>query len=53
MSIAAVVSGYRFEKQKVFDKNDQETESYIKSNTGIIVAYDIQEAIEIAKHWNT
>ena len=52
MSIAAVISGYCPEKQAVLDENDQPTGSYVKSNTGIITAYDIKEAVQVAEHWD-
>ncbi len=50
-TIAGVISGYRFDKVNVFDKNNQETEYYIKENTGIINAVDISYATAIAKDW--
>ena len=52
MSIAAVISGYRFEKQDVLDESGQPTGNYVKSNTGIIFAYDIREAVRVAEHWD-
>ena len=52
MSIAAVISSYRQEKEFMFDENDQPTGSYVESNTGIIFAYDIKEAVQVAEHWD-
>lgn len=52
MSIAAVISGYRFEKQDVLDESGRPTGNYVKSNTGIIFAYDIREAVRVAEHWD-
>lgn len=52
MSVAAVISGYRLEKQLVFDENGRPTGSYVESNTGIIFAYDIKEAVQVAEHWD-
>ena len=51
MSITAVISGYRAEKQVVLDKNGRSTGSYVEFNTGIIFAYDIREAVNVAEHW--
>lgn len=52
MSIAAVISGYFPEKQDVLDENGRPTGSYVKSNTGIITAYDIKEAVQVAERWD-
>lgn len=52
MSVAAVISCYHFKKQDVLDKNGQPTESYVESNTGIVAAYDIKEAVQVAEHWD-
>ena len=52
MSIAGVISGYQYLKQKIYYKNDAETEFYAKENTGIIIAYDIAQAIEVAENWD-
>lgn len=52
MSIAAVISGYYPEKQDVLDENGRPTGSYVMSNTGIIFAYDIKEAVQVAEHWD-
>lgn len=52
MSIAAVISSYRQEKEFMFDENDQPTGSHVKSNTGIIFAYDIKEAVQVAERWD-
>ena len=51
MLIAGVVSGYRFDRQYVFDENDLKTKSYIKDNTGIIVVNCISHAVKIASEW--
>ena len=50
-TIAGVISGYRFDRVHIFDKNDQETEYYLKENTGIINVSDISYATAIAKNW--
>lgn len=39
MAIAGIVSGYRFDRQYVFDENDTQTKSYVKDNTGIIIVH--------------
>ena len=49
MSIAGVISGYRFSQEPVYDLKGNDTGFYVKSNTGIIYAYDISLAIEIIK----
>lgn len=46
MKVAGVVSGYRFEEKPIFLDDVQSEYSY-KGNTGIIVAYDIREAVAI------
>jgi len=49
--IAGVISGYRYNKTTVFDNTDKETGMYVKENTGIVYAYDIKYALEIAQNW--
>lgn len=51
MAIAGIVSGYRFDRQYVFDENDTQTKSYVKDNTGIIIAHCISHANKIASEW--
>ena len=53
MSICAVISGYRFNAEPVFDKDGNETGLFVKSNTGIINAYDIKEAVTVAQNWDS
>lgn len=50
-SIAGVISGYRYSKMAVLDENDNETDFYVKENTGIIEAMDISFAVNVAKEW--
>ena len=52
MSVAAVISGYRPEKQDVLDQDGRPTGSYVEPNSGIVVAYDIKEAVQVAEHWD-
>lgn len=52
MSIAAVVAHYYPEKQPVINKDCQSVGSYVETNTGIIIAYDISEAVKVAERWN-
>ncbi len=47
LSVAGVVSGYRFEKEPVYQDQEQTQVGYYKYNTGIIVAYDIKHAIDL------
>lgn len=51
MRIAGVISGYYYEKKKVLDPTGNITEYYLEDNTGIVKAYDIREAITVAKTW--
>lgn len=51
MRILGVVSGYQFDKQQVFCKNGNETNCYVKENTGIVVVTDIKYAVQITKNW--
>ncbi|MDR1162805.1 MAG: serine protease [Candidatus Accumulibacter sp.] len=46
--IAAVVAGYRFVWDKVY-LDDKETELTVPSNTGIIMAYSIEHALEMIR----
>lgn len=50
-NIAGVIASYRFDRQHVFDKDDKETDMFVKENTGIVNTYDISYAVEIAKNW--
>lgn len=47
-NVAGVVSGYRFEWDKVFVK-DQETDLAFKYNTGIVIAYSIEHAVDLIR----
>lgn len=51
MRILGVISGYRFNERPVFDKHGNETDNYVKENTGIIVVSDIKYAMQIAEDW--
>lgn len=51
MRILGVISGYRFNEGPVFDKDGNETDNYVKENTGIIVVSDIKYAMQIAEDW--
>ncbi|ODA31964.1 hypothetical protein A6X21_22105 [Planctopirus hydrillae] len=46
--VAGVVSGYRYDWQNVY-KGEEETEFRYKYNTGVIVAYSIEYAIELIR----
>ena len=46
-SVIAVVSGYRYDRGKVRDENGNETSYTYDTNTGIIVAHNIQHAVEL------
>ena len=46
--IIGVVSGYRFEEQPVYHQN-QQVELSVKTNTGLLIAYPIDHAIEAIK----
>ena len=45
--VAAVVRGYRSARAYIRDQQDRDTEFHLRENTGIIVAYDINEAVAI------
>ena len=47
--VAAVVSGYRGQAEPVVDEGGQETQFRYTSNTGIIHAYDVNEAISLIR----
>ena len=51
MRILGVVSGYRFNAQPLFDQSGNQTNFYVKENTGIIIVSDIKHAVEIADNW--
>lgn len=44
--VAAIISGYKFNEEPTYHQN-QETEISVRSNTGIIIAYNIVNAIEL------
>lgn len=46
--VAAVISGYRFAEEPTYHQN-QETPISVRANTGIIIAYDIGNAIDLIK----
>jgi S1-C subfamily serine protease len=46
--VAGVVSGYNFVWEKVFNQG-KETDSEIKYNTGIVIAYSIEYAVELIR----
>jgi len=41
-----IISGYRFNNESVY-QNDTQLELFVKVNTGIVIAYDISNAIEL------
>jgi hypothetical protein len=44
-----VISSYRFEWESAYERN-QKTSLAVKTNTGIIIAYDIKHAFDIIDH---
>ena len=46
-TVIGVVSGYRFDRQKVRDGDGNETSHTYDTNTGIVIAHDIRHALEI------
>jgi hypothetical protein len=46
MQVAAVVSGFRFATEPVFDGATQ-LAATVRSNTGIVIAYDIKYALAL------
>ena len=51
MRIMGIVSGYRYNKQPLFDENGNQTNFYVNENAGIILASDIKHAVQIAEKW--
>ena len=51
MRILGVISGYRFDSQPLFDKSGNQTDFFVKENTGIIIVSDIKHAVQIAENW--
>ena len=47
--VAAVVSGYQSARAYVRDQEDRDTEFHLRENTGIVVAYDVNEAVAIIR----
>ena len=47
--VAAVVSGYRWASAPVRDQENKDTELHLRENTGIVVAYDANEAIALIR----
>ena len=46
-AVIGVVSGYRFDRQKVRDAKGKETSHTYDTNTGIVIAHDIRHTLEI------
>ena len=46
-SVIGVVSGYRYDRHRVRDKNGNETTHTYDTNTGIIIAHDIRHALAV------
>jgi S1-C subfamily serine protease len=46
--VAAVISGYRFSEEPTYHQN-QETQISVRANTGIIIAYSIENAVDLIK----
>lgn len=47
--VAAVVRGYRSARANVRDQQNRDTEFHLIENTGIIVAYDVSEAVAMIR----
>ena len=47
--VAAVVSGYRSARAPIRDDEDRDTEFHLRENTGIVVAYDVNEAVALIR----
>lgn len=44
--VASVISGYRFEPETILDAEGNETQYRYRSNTGIILSYNINHALD-------
>ena len=47
--VAAVVSAYRSARVPVRDHEDRDTEFHFRENAGIVVAYDVNEAVTLIR----
>ena len=47
--VAAVVSGYRWASAPVRDHEDRDTNFHLRENTGIVVAFDVREAVTLIR----
>ena len=47
--VAAVVSGYRWARAPIRDQDNRDTEFFLRENTGIVVAYDVNEAVTLIR----
>ena len=48
--VASVISGYRFEPEKIIDDEGNETQYRYHSNTGIIISYNINHALDVIRN---
>ena len=47
--VAGVVRGYQWASAPVRDQEDRDTELHLRENTGIVVAYDVNEAVALIR----
>ena len=47
--VAAVVSGYRWASAPVRDQENRDTDFHLRENTGIVVAYGVDEAVALIR----
>jgi hypothetical protein len=47
--VAGIISRYRFQRELIFNSSDEPLEAHYKENTGIIICYNINHAIELIK----
>lgn len=48
--VASIVSGYRSEPEPIFDRNENETSLRYHANTGIILSYSIDYALDVIRN---
>ena len=46
LRVAAIISGYKFEPEPIFDEKGKKTSLRYYANTGIILSYDIKHALD-------
>lgn len=48
--VAGIVSGFQYQQESIFNANNQAINAFYKYNTGIIICYSIDHAIDLIKN---